>query len=362
VIVRRLELHDFRNYTDATFELTAGITAIVGDNGQGKTNIAEALAYLATLESFRAVGPEALVRVGVDQAVVRAEIVHEDHREMLVEAEINRSGRNRVFVNRQRLIRSRDLLGVIRVSVFAPDDLALVKGGPGERRRYLDDALVALAVKHDALRRDLERVLRQRNTLLKQAGGRLTSEIELTLDVWDAKLAAAGDELGAARAGLVSGLAPELSAAYEALAGRPTPLGLEYDPPWRSVGLAAALAAGRQEDLRRQISLVGPHRDDLGLTINGMPARTHASQGEQRTLALALRLAVHRLVAERTGSAPVLVLDDVLSELDAGRATALLGHLPAGQVILTTASTLPAAAHPDRVLRIAGGRVIDDES
>lgn len=362
MIVERLELHDFRNYTDATFELIAGVTAVVGDNGQGKTNIAESLAYLATLESFRGVTPDALVRVGVDQGVIRADIVHEDGRHLLVEAELNRSGRNRVFVNKQRLVRSRDLLGVLRVSVFAPDDLSLVKGGPGERRRFLDDALVALAVKHDALRRDLDRILKQRNTLLKQAGGRMSAEVELTLDVWDAKLALAGDELGTARGELVDALTPELESAYAALAGRPTPVEMTYDPAWRREGLAAALAAGRAEDLRRQISLVGPHRDDLGLTINAMPARTHASQGEQRTLALAMRLAVHRLVAERTGSAPVLVLDDVLSELDAGRATSLLGHLPVGQVILTTASALPEAAHPDRVLRIHGGRVLDDQS
>lgn len=362
MIVQRLELRDFRNYHEATFDLTGGVTAVIGDNGQGKTNLAEALAFLATLDSFRGVTPDALIRAGCDQAVIRADVGHDDGRVLLVEAEINRSGRNRVFVNRQRLVRSRDLLGVLRVTVFSPDDLALVKGGPGERRRFLDDALVALAVKYDALRRDLERILRQRNTLLKQAGGRLTPEIAMTLDVWDAKMASAGDDLGRARAGLVDALGPEVREAYRTLATVTAEIGVDYDPDWRRDGLAAALVAGRADDVRRQISLVGPHRDDLGLVLNAMPARTHASQGEQRTLALALRLAVHRLVAERTGSAPVLVLDDVLSELDPGRATALLGHLPAGQVVLTTASTLPAAAHPDRVLHITAGRVLDDRT
>jgi DNA replication and repair protein RecF len=357
VLVRRLELKDYRNYLDATFELTPGVTAIVGDNGQGKTNVAEALAWLATLDSFRGAPPDALVRVGAGSAVLRADVRHDDGRELLVEAEIQRAGRNRIAVNKQRLQRSRDLLGVLRVTVFSPDDLDLVKDGPALRRRFLDDVLVALHPKHDALRSDLDRILRQRNTLLKQAGGRLTDEIAFTLDVWDAKLAAAGDALGAARAELVDDLRPLVAAAYSDLAARPCATALTYDPPWRATGLAAALATGRADDVRRQISLVGPHRDELDLSIASMPARTHASQGEQRTLALALRLAGHRLVAARIGSPPVLVLDDVLSELDPTRATALLGHLPAGQVVITTAGALPAAAHPDRVLRVAGGTV-----
>ena len=360
MIVQRIELKDFRNYLEATFDLTAGVTAVIGENGQGKTNLAEAMAYLATLGSFRGVSPDALVRVDADQAVIRADIVHDDGRTLLVEAEINRSGRNRVFVNKQRLVRARDLLGVVRVSVFAPDDLALVKGGPAERRTFLDEALVALAPKHDALQRDIDRIVRQRNTLLKQAGGRMSPEVELTLDVWDAKFAQAGEELGRARAALVADLGPALGDAYRALANRETPVGVAYEPAWRATGLAEALRASRADDLKRAVTTVGPHRDDLDLTVNTMPARTHASQGEQRTLALAMRMAVHKLVADRTGTPPVLVLDDVLSELDAGRARALLGHLPVGQVILTTATALPEHATPDRVLRISAGRVIDD--
>ncbi|MEI6495288.1 MAG: DNA replication and repair protein RecF, partial [Actinomycetota bacterium] len=200
MIVTRLEVVDFRNYSTAEFHLDRGITAVVGLNGQGKTNFAEALAYLARLDSFRGAPNEALIRVGADTAIIRATVRQEDDREVLVEAEINRLGRNRVLVNRNRLDRARDLLGVVRVSVFSPDDLALIKEGPGERRRFMDDTLVTLALKYDAMRLELDRVVKQRNTLLKQAGGRLTDDTEITLDVWDAKLTQLGEQFGHARA------------------------------------------------------------------------------------------------------------------------------------------------------------------
>ncbi len=358
MLVRSLELVDFRNYVAAELEFVPGTTAIVGDNGQGKTNLAESLAYLATLESFRGAPIDALIRSGTDTAVIRAEVVHDDGRKLLIEAEINRNGRNRVLVNRQRLGRSRELLGVLRVSVFSPDDLALVKDGPGERRRLMDDTLVALAVKHDALRLEIDRILKQRNSLLKQCGGRLSDDVATTLDVWDDKLARHGEQLGHARATLVARLSPMVLEAYEQLAGQATPVELIYEPVWRRAGLLNALAAARTDDIRRQASTVGPHRDDLEISINGLPARTHASQGEQRSLALALRLGAHRLIADKVGTAPILILDDVLSELDASRATALLANLPVGQVLITTASALPAEAHPDRVLRISGGTVM----
>lgn len=357
MLVRSLQLVDFRNYTQADLQFESGTTAVVGDNGQGKTNLAEALAYLATLDSFRGAPTDALIRIGAQTAIVRAEVRHDDGRELLIEAEINRNGRSRVLVNRQRLAKSRELLGVIRVSVFAPDDLALVKGGPGERRRWMDDALVALAVKNDALRLEIDRILKQRNSLLKQSGGRINDELAITLDVWDAKLAQHGEQLGHARATLVARLMPMVVEAYEQLAGAATPVEMIYEPAWRRSGLLQALAAARNDDVRRQSSTVGPHRDDVELAINGMPARTHASQGEQRCFALALRLATHRLIAERVGTPPILVLDDVLSELDPSRATALLVNLPAGQVIITTASELPPDAHPQRILRIVSGTV-----
>jgi DNA replication and repair protein RecF len=358
MIVSRLELTDFRNYSSASFDFEPGTTAVIGLNGQGKTNLAEALAYLATLSSFRGAPADALIRVGAEAAVVRATVLHDDGREVLVELELTRNGRNRVLVNRQKLGRSRDLLGVIRVTVFSPDDLAVIKDGPGERRRFLDDVLVALALKYDAARLELDRIIKQRNMLLKQLGGRLSDDAELTLDVWDAKLAEVGDQFGHARAVLVARLSPMVSAAYEQLADRPTSIELRYEPPWRQRGLTVALAAARSDDVRRGVSTVGPHRDDVELFINGLPARTHASQGEQRTLALALRLGAHRLVTDKVDNVPVLVLDDVLSELDPGRCQALLEHLPKGQVVLTTAGALPAAAHPDSILRIEAGMVV----
>jgi DNA replication and repair protein RecF len=358
VIVTRLELVDFRNYPSASFEFHPGITAVVGLNGQGKTNLAEAMAYLASLDSFRGAPAEALIRVGAEVAVVRATVIHPDGREVLVELELSRHGRNRVQVNKQKLGRTRELLGVMRVTVFSPDDLALVKGGPQERRRFLDDTLVALAFKYDAMRLELDRIVKQRNMLLKQAGGRLDGEAAVTLDVWDAKLAEVGDQFGYARAVLVARLAPMVSEAYEQLADRPSAVEMRYEPEWRRSSLAVALSAARTDDVRRGVSTVGPHRDDVELFIGGLPARTHASQGEQRTLALALRLAAHRMVAEKVGSAPVLVLDDVLSELDPQRSAALLRHLPPGQVVLTTAGVLPEAAHPDAIVRISAGTVV----
>jgi DNA replication and repair protein RecF len=360
VVIHRIELTDFRNYEHETLELSNGVTAVIGKNAQGKTSLAEAMSYLATLRSFRGVPNEALVRKGCDSAYVRAEIRHDDDgRELLVEAEINRMGRNKVLVNKQRLQRVRDLLGIVRATVFSPDDLELVFGGPDVRREFMNDALIALAVRNDALCSEMERVVRQRNVVLKQSNGRLTDEIVMTLDVWDDKLVELGTRLGDSRARLVAQLVPHVLGAYEALAGVPTPVELVYEPEWRRTGLATALANARADDVRRGFTTVGPHRDDLELELKGMVAKTTASQGECRTLALALRLGVHRLVTDTVGVAPLLVLDDVLSELDNDRAAALLAHLPEGQVIITTAATLPDAAHPDSVLTIAHGTVVD---
>lgn len=355
MIVQRVELVDVRSYTRARFDFAPGTTAVLGPNGRGKTNLVESLALLATMESFRAPSVDTMVRVGADSGVVRAEVTGGD-REFLIEIELSRQGRHRVLVNRQRLTRVRDLLGMIRVTVFTPDDLVIVKGSPGERRRFLDDTLVALAIKNDGMRLELERILRQRNTFLKQVGGsqrqRFDESAELTLDVWDAKLAEIGDRVGNARAALVARLSPYLTEAYTQLAGVETALEARYEPSWRHRGLATALAQAREEDLRRQLTTVGPHRDEIDFSLGGLATRTHASQGEQRTFALSLRLAAHRLVTERTGVAPLLILDDVLSELDPLRAAALLNHLPAGQVIITSASPLPEIASTDAVIRI----------
>jgi DNA replication and repair protein RecF len=357
VRVRSVSLTDFRNYAQADIDFADGCTAIIGANGQGKTNIAEALAYLATLSSFRRVPAEALVRSGATEAVLRAQVVHDDGREVLIEAQLVANGRSRVQVNRQRLARSRDLLGVLRVSVFGPDDLVMVKGGPSERRDFLDETLIALSPKAERLCSDLDRVLRQRAALLKQAAGRLTTDIGFSLDVWDMKLAQLADTLGHERHALVGRLQPKVQAAYTSLAGEAQPIGLGYNPAWLDEGLGASLERARLDDVRRQSTTVGPHRDELEVTLNGLAARTHASQGEQRTMALALRLAAHRLVTEHHREAPVLVLDDVFSELDPQRSAALLANLPPGQVVITTASILPEGAAPDRVLTITGGVV-----
>jgi DNA replication and repair protein RecF len=233
----------------------------------------------------------------------------------------------------------------------------LVKGGPGERRRYLDDALVALHPKNDALRSELERVLRQRNTLLRQLGGRLTPDGASTLDVWDAKLVEVGEALAKAREELVAMLEPALTRAFANIAGHDMAVWAHYEAPWREKGLAAALTLARGDELRRGISLVGPQRDELVLQLEGRPARTHASQGEQRALSLAMRLAAHQVIAAAVGEPPVLLLDDVFSELDPVRSEALVAHLPPGQALLTTAHALPPGAPPDLVLRVRKGEL-----
>ena len=353
--VDHLWLTDFRSYAEADLRLAPGLTAVVGENGEGKTNLVEAIGFLATLGSFRGAPNDALVRVGAERAIVRAE-GERDGRSLLVEAELSANGRTRVQVNRQRLARSRDLLGALRVTVFAPDDLDIVKGGPGGRRRYLDDLLVAVHPRHDRTRSDLDRILRQRNALLKQAKGRLDAEAAATLDVWDARLAEAGTALGVARRELVGVLEPVLAGSYDAVASEVGAVGVSYRPDWLERGLGVVLAEGRSDDVRRGVTLAGPHRDEVDLTIGGMPARTHASQGEQRSLAFALRMAGHALVTSEVGAAPVLVLDDVFSELDPGRSRALLEALPTGQTILTTAGILPEGAVPELTVRVAGGR------
>lgn len=363
--VTRLWLTDFRNYETA--ELTPapdGLTVVTGANGEGKSNLLEAVAYLATLGSFRGAPAEALVRDGADVAIVRAEADDRDGRALLIEAELRPTGRDRVQVNRQPLRRARDLLGVLRVSVFSPDDLVLVKAGPAERRRYLDEVLVALHPRHDALQRDVDRILRQRNTLLKNAAargertaGRLDPEAAFTLDVWDTKLADAGSSLADARDDLSRRLEPEVAKAYDQIASAAADVRLTYARSWDG-DLGAAVAASRDDDLKRGLTLVGPHRDELQITLAGLPSRTHASQGEQRSLALALRLAAHRLVADEIGETPVLLLDDVFSELDPDRCSALLAHLPPGQALLTTAGVVPADARPVVTVRVSQGRLI----
>ncbi|MEZ5246808.1 MAG: DNA replication/repair protein RecF [Acidimicrobiales bacterium] len=356
MLIRTLELQNFRSYESATLTLSEGLTAIVGENGQGKTNLLEAISWIAGMGSFRGVPDDALIRNGADAAVLRATVESPDGREQLVEVEIPRIGRNRIQVNRQRLSRARDLLGVVQVTVFSPDDLELVKSGPAMRRRWIDDALVSRHPRNDALRTDLERILKQRNALLRSAHGRLDGDAAFTLDVWDAKLATIGGALREAREALLAEMGPRLAAAYDAVAGRAADVETIYEPSWQG-DLAEALVASRDLDVRRGVSTVGPHRDEILFRIGRSPARTHASQGEQRSLALSLRLAADAVVRAAGVAEPVLLLDDVFSELDPGRAEALLDALPGGQRLLTTAAWLPPAATPDRVLKIVEGTV-----
>lgn len=359
MLVEELWLTDWRGYPEAHVPLATGLTAVVGANAAGKTSLLEAIGWLTTLSSFRGAPAEALVRTGAARAVIRAQGVREG-RPLLIEAEITPGGRDRVRLNRQPLKRSRDLLGAIRSTVFSPDDLSLVKGGPAERRRYLDDALVATDVRYDELIGRVDRVLRQRNALLRQCSGRLDPTEASTLDVWDQRLGADGEELATARAELVQKLAPQLAKSYAQVAGGDD-VSISYAPAWSVLfggpGLAEALAVRRAEDVRRGVTTAGPHRDEIELAVDGRAARTHASQGEQRSLAVALRLASHSVVTEAAGSAPVLLLDDVLSELDPARSAALMEHLPPGQALLTTAGPLPDSPAPDTVLRVVDGRV-----
>lgn len=357
--VRHLWLKDYRNYHCTDTELAPeGLTVVTGGNGEGKTNLLEAIGYLATMRSFRGAPGEALVRHGADRAIVRAEI-DRDGRDVLIEAELLPVGRDRVQVNRQALRRARDLVGTFGVSVFSPDDLVLVKGGPAERRRFLDDSLVSLQPGMDSLRSEVEQVLRQRGSLLKQAGGRITTSVLATLDVWDAQLARLGTRLVEQRQRLTARLAPAVASAYRGLAEGPQVPTLAYRMSW--VGdLGETLLARRSEDIRRGVTTVGPQRDDLELALgpDNLPARTHASQGEQRSLCLALRLGVHALVVEETAQTPVLLLDDVFSELDTARSSALLAMLPPGQCVLTTTGDLPTGARASGAVRVHEGRLV----
>lgn len=365
----RLWLTDFRCYEHAEFQAGSGITVLAGGNAQGKSSVLEAVGWLARMSSFRGAPDAALVRMGTERAVVRAEVERPgggDRVPQLIEAEIAAAGRNRVLVNRKPLPRTRDLLGTLRVTVFAPDDLRLVKGGPAERRAELDDLLVALSPRYDAVESDFDRVLRHRNAWLRTWS---RNDDPATLDVWDDQLVRAGAELVRGRLKLLDRLTAPLGKAYGEVAGAAADVSGAYEAAWAHEPLdeshvdevpgrlAEAVARSRPADLERRLSLVGPHRDDWRLSIDGLDSRRYASQGEQRSLALALRLAGHAVVTEVVGEAPVLLLDDVFSELDESRAEGLIAHLPEGQALVTTAGHLPPGLSADRVVWVAGGRL-----
>ncbi|KOG51393.1 recombinase RecF [Streptomyces griseoflavus] len=350
--VSHLSLADFRSYARVEVPLDPGVTAFVGPNGQGKTNLVEAVGYLATLGSHRVSSDAPLVRMGAERAIVRAAVV-QGERQQLVELELNPGKANRARINRSSQVKPRDVLGIVRTVLFAPEDLALVKGDPGERRRFLDELITARSPRMAGVRSDYDRVLKQRNTLLKSAalarrhGGR---QMDLsTLDVWDQHLARAGAELLAQRLDLIAALQPLADKAYEQLAPGGGPLSMEYrGSAGEGLGgastreelyglLIESLGAARKNEIERGVTLVGPHRDDLLLKLGQLPAKGYASHGESWSYALALRLASYDLLRGE-GNEPVLVLDDVFAELDSRRRERLAELVAPGEQVLVTAA------------------------
>jgi len=398
VHVRHLELVDFRNYAHVNVDLEPGPCVLVGHNGQGKTNLVEALGYVATHSSHRVASDAPLVRQGAARAIVRC-AVHRDDRRALVELEINPGKANRARLNRSPVSRPRDVIGLLRTVLFAPEDLALSKGDPSERRRFLDDLLVARAPRFAGVRADYDRVLKQRGALLRTAaqarrGSRSARRAESdtafaaagagdvlsTLEVWDAHLARHGAELLRARLELIEALRPLVAGAYAALAPTSAPATLAYRSTLSTGGDSAEdevpgergssdaqtlstdlgktleqqlrdrLLEVRSAELERGVTLIGPHRDDLILGLGDLPARGYASHGESWSFALALRLAAYDLL-RADGGDPVLILDDVFAELDSQRRRRLAEIVaPAEQVLIT-------AAVPDDVPKeLAGAR------
>jgi len=338
-----IHLHNFRSYPDLEWAPDPGVNLLIGPNGAGKTNLLEAVAFLGTLKSFRSVPDAALVADQQDSAVIRSGLTG-DERHRLIEIEIPRSGARRTQVDKTRLRRTSDLLGVLRVVAFLPEDLDLVKRGPAYRRDLLDEIAIQLWPSAYLDQHEFDRALRQRNAFLKH-GGRDDS----TLAVWDARMAQAGGRVLARRVRVIDTLAPLLEDAYAEVAHEITQATFTYAPSWAaqlepaSVAeyaewLAGALERSRRTDYERRMTTVGPHRDEPGFAIDDHEARTHGSQGEQRTMALAVKIAAHRAIAAAVDEPPLLLLDDVFSELDPGRSKALAGALPEDtQTMITSA-------------------------
>ncbi|MBT1004324.1 DNA replication/repair protein RecF [Paenarthrobacter sp. DKR-5] len=387
--VEHLSLTDFRSYAQVDVELGPGVTVLVGSNGLGKTNLVEAIGYLATLGSHRVSSDVPLLRFGTEQAMIRAMIVR-GAQKTLLEVEINSGRANRGRINRANPVRARELLGICRTVLFAPEDLALVKSDPSHRRRFLDDLLVSLLPRHAATRSDFERVLKQRNALLKSArAGKFSSGHEATLEVWDQHMAAAGAQLLRARLDLVERLRPHVARAYAELTEGPKEARIDYrstlsgpltddgNAEGATAGEAAdlaglsvpelterylvAFAAARRRELERGISLVGPHRDELDLILGGAPARGFASHGETWSMALSLRLGSYYVFLEDApaeGQSPVLILDDVFAELDVQRRERLAGIVAGAEQVLVTAAVeadIPDKLDGRRIAVVPGG-------
>jgi len=367
----QLELHDFRSYPHADVALPRGPSAFIGANGQGKTNLVEAIDYVAGLESHRVAVDAPLIRAGTQQAVIRLDVQRGD-RSARLEVEISNGRSNRGRINGSDVPRMRDMIGVVRTVMFSPEDLALVKGDPSDRRRFVDALLTLRTPRLGGVRSDYDRVLRQRNTLLKSARGR-GGQVDLsTLDIWDDKLATLGAELIAQRLATLADLAPHLIESYQQVAAdaatdrqlvtatykSSTDLAQAIDADAIRDRLFAGIEARRRDELERGVTLVGPHRDDIDLAIGELPARGYASHGESWSLALALRLASFQVLREE-GDDPVLILDDVFAELD-GRRREHLAKLAAEveQVLVTAAVSddVPDVLAGER-FNVAGGEV-----
>ncbi|MCK8610739.1 DNA replication/repair protein RecF [Agromyces sp. C10] len=388
--VARLSLTDYRNYRTAELAFEPGATVIVGRNGQGKTNLVESIGYLATLGSHRVSSDQALIRAGADAAVVRAVLSH-GGREVLLELQLNRQGANRAQVNRAAA-KPRDLPRYAHTVLFAPEDLAIVRGEPSVRRRMLDGLLVQRIPRLAGVMADYERVLKQRNSLLKSARARGLAAAQLTtLDIWDERLVGLGAELIDRRLELVDELREPLAAAYRSIVdadhrpelqpvlsidgadpddettdaasgGTATALEAAADRPGTAERFAAALTALRRRELERGVTLAGPHRDDVLLLLNGLPAKGYASHGESWSFALALRLASAELLRRDSATGdPVLVLDDVFAELDRRRRERLAAAIGEYEQVLITAAVLEDVPEPlaGRVIHIDAGRVVD---
>lgn len=356
MFIRTLSLRDFRSWEHAELELSPGRTVFLGANGNGKTNLLEAVGYLATLGSHRVAADAPLIRIGTDRARIGATVVNAG-RELRIDLELNQGAANRAQINRSPVRRPREILGILQMVLFAPEDLALVRGDPGERRRFLDELCTARLPRLAAVRADYDRVLRQRSALLKSAGRQARSKAELsTLDVWDGHLATHASVLLAQRLRLVHDLYPYLAQAYSSIApeSRPAAIGYrsaslppEFLDPARApqsddvealeANMLRELAAARPKELERGVCLVGPHRDDLDLMLGTAPAKGFASHGESWSFALALRLAAFELL-RATGAEPVLLLDDVFAELDRRRRTALAEVAAGAEQVLITAA------------------------
>lgn len=392
MFVDHLQLMDFRSYHSCDVSLSSGVTTFVGANGHGKTNLVEAIGYLATLTSHRASSDTPLVRAGAERALVRARVQAgiEDTRTVQLEMEINPGRSNRAKLNRSPLSRPRELVGVLRTVIFAPEDLTIVTGDPVQRRRFIDDLVIARWPRMAGVKSEYDRVLRQRNTLLKSLAGRSGSSVDAaaaTLDTWDEHLAAAGADLLRARQKTLAELLPHAAQAYAAIAPADTVVRAEYrssldrqtheddesgEEPARTAAaepdtgsLAERLREGmrqrRNEEIRRAVSLVGPHRDDIVLSLGDLPARGYASHGECWSLTLALRLASFDLL-RADGVEPVLVLDDVFAELDATRRDRLARHARQAEQMLITAAVaddVPSSLSGER-FEVADGTVTAD--